>query len=284
MSYTPIPHGTEDWDVPVNAALTSQDSRITGTEAGVSTNTSSINTLNGQMTTANANIATNTANISTNTSNITTNTSNITTLQGQMTTANTNIATNTTNITSLTNATDALEWQPDDQGFFGWTSDPILAGSTGSSLTAGTVFMNAVPVRKNVTLNTISVQIITAGATLTASQNFAGVYNAAGTLVAVTADQSSNWTSTGYKAMNVTTPVALTPGIYYVALLANGTTPPQMARGNVVSGAWYNANLSNATLRTSTGGTGLTGLTSLPSTVTMSNRGSGATALWNGLL
>lgn len=179
---------------------------------------------------------------------------------------------------------DTLSWQPNDQGFIGWTSDPVLAGSTGSSLTAGTVFMNAVPIRRSMTLNAIAMQIITAGATLTAGQNFAAVYNAAGTQVAITADQSSNWTSTGYKSMAVTTPVVLTPGIYYVALLANGTTPPQPARGNVVSGAWYNANLSNAALRTSSGGTGLTGLTALPATITMSNRGSGATALWHGLL
>jgi len=29
VTYTPIPHGTENWDVPVNAAFTSQDQRIT---------------------------------------------------------------------------------------------------------------------------------------------------------------------------------------------------------------------------------------------------------------
>ncbi len=32
MTYTPIPKGTQDWDVPVNSAFTSQDSRITVTE------------------------------------------------------------------------------------------------------------------------------------------------------------------------------------------------------------------------------------------------------------
>ncbi len=32
MSYTPIPHGTPDWDVPVNAAFSSQDNRITALE------------------------------------------------------------------------------------------------------------------------------------------------------------------------------------------------------------------------------------------------------------
>lgn len=51
MSYTPITRGQQDWDTPLNAALTSQDGRIT-------TNESSITTLQGQMTTANSNIAT----------------------------------------------------------------------------------------------------------------------------------------------------------------------------------------------------------------------------------
>ena len=32
MTYTPIPQGTENWDVPVNAAFTSQDARITELE------------------------------------------------------------------------------------------------------------------------------------------------------------------------------------------------------------------------------------------------------------
>lgn len=54
MAYTPIPKGTSDWDVPVNAAFTSQDSRITAVEeddvvqdARLTTNEANIATLQG---------------------------------------------------------------------------------------------------------------------------------------------------------------------------------------------------------------------------------------------
>lgn len=53
MTYTPIPRGTEDWDVPVNAAFTDQDTRIAANTssiasntASIASNTSSINTIN----------------------------------------------------------------------------------------------------------------------------------------------------------------------------------------------------------------------------------------------
>ncbi len=42
MSYTPIPAGTVDWDVPLNAALTSQDSRITVNESAITSLSSDV--------------------------------------------------------------------------------------------------------------------------------------------------------------------------------------------------------------------------------------------------
>lgn len=42
MTYTPITQGTLNWDVPVNAAFTSQDSRITVNEGQIATHTSQI--------------------------------------------------------------------------------------------------------------------------------------------------------------------------------------------------------------------------------------------------
>lgn len=89
MTYTPIPAGTLNWDVPVNDALTDQDTRITGNTASIATqagqiagNSSSITTLQGQ-------VATNSGNITTLQGQTSTNSSNITTLQGQMTSVTT---------------------------------------------------------------------------------------------------------------------------------------------------------------------------------------------------
>lgn len=44
MTYTPIPAGTIDWDVPLNAALTDQDGRITDNEGAIAANTAAIAT------------------------------------------------------------------------------------------------------------------------------------------------------------------------------------------------------------------------------------------------
>ena len=51
MSYTPITFGQTAWDVPVNAAFVSQDSRLTSAEGAISSNTSSISGLNSSVTT-----------------------------------------------------------------------------------------------------------------------------------------------------------------------------------------------------------------------------------------
>lgn len=42
MTYTPIPTGTQSWDVPVNAAFVDQDTRITTNTADAATNASGI--------------------------------------------------------------------------------------------------------------------------------------------------------------------------------------------------------------------------------------------------
>jgi hypothetical protein len=56
VTYTPIPHGAPDWDVPVNSAFSDQDARI-------DTNAGNISTISLQVTTNTANIATNTTDI-----------------------------------------------------------------------------------------------------------------------------------------------------------------------------------------------------------------------------
>ena len=48
MTYTPIPEGTPDWDVPLNAALTDQDSRITTNAADIDSLTALTETLERQ--------------------------------------------------------------------------------------------------------------------------------------------------------------------------------------------------------------------------------------------
>lgn len=162
------------------------------------------------------------------------------------------------------------QWYPSDQGFLAWSTDPIANfGNTAPAL--GVVTMVAVPLRQTATVSRIILSIPSgvAGVTLTAGQNFAGIYNSAGTRVGVTADQASNWQSTGVKDMPLTVAANLTAGMYYVAVVTNGATGPAFARQTSDSQGSLNANLTAATFRVSTI---LTGQTSLPASITMASR------------
>lgn len=158
---------------------------------------------------------------------------------------------------------------------------PELAASS-SALTAGTVTMVQVTLPNAATLSTLTVSVFAAGATLTAGQNFAALYSAAGTRVAVTADQSAAWATTGEKNMAFTSPYAAAAGLYYLALLANGTTPPTIFRtvSTPLAADVVNHGMTPANARWTTGPTGQT---SMPASVVMGSRTLSGTAFWMGV-
>ena len=166
-------------------------------------------------------------------------------------------------------------------GYVGMNYDPGMAVGQ-SGLTAGVMHMARVDVTTAKTASNLVVSIQTGGATLTAGQNLAGLYDVNGNLLASVADQSTAWTSTGHKVMALASSVALTPGAYFVGLLFNGTTSPMFLRtvGSTASAATVNLGLSAAQLRWGTTGTGLT---ALPATVTMSGRTASGSCLWAGI-
>lgn len=218
MTYTPIAPGTTSWDVPLNAALTSQDAAITVNAANITTNTASIVALNN----------------------------------GNM--------------------------LPSDYGLIAWTMDPSEAANT-QVLTNNTIHMAKIKILSSTIVSNICIPVATAGATLTAGQNFAGIYDAGGTLLGETADQSAVWTSTGNKIMPLTAAFTAIPGYYYIALLSNGTTPPAIVRENNTSAGTdqvINFNLTADTARSATAGTGI----ALPASITMSSRTMTAQSWW----
>ncbi len=164
-----------------------------------------------------------------------------------------------------------LSWGPTDQGFLGWTLDP--AGEIGGAtiLTTGVVYIGAIAVRRPITVTNVWCAVSVLGSGLVASQSFLGLYSSAGTLLSATATMVTDFGSTGVKSKALTTPQAVGPGIYYVAVVSNGTTPPTLARGvtNVTAlAALHNqANESAATARFASNGTG----TTLPASLTMAN-------------
>lgn len=159
---------------------------------------------------------------------------------------------------------------PSDHGLIAWSLDPAACGATATALTAGFIYIIEVFVRKAATLSSVNIVVGTAGSGLTASQCFAGLYDSTGARVAVTADQSGSWNSVGNKTPAFTTPYAAAAGRYYVALVANGTTPPNVACGST-NGATFtpgNANLTSGSYRFAR--SAANGNTSLPTNVTLS--------------
>jgi len=105
--------------------------------------------------------------------------------------------------------------------------------------------------------------VTTAGSTLTASQCLAGLYQS-GTLLGTTADQSTPWSSTGYKTMAISGgAVAVVAGDVYVAFFANGTTLPTLLRG--FNNTAVNGSLASPNLRFATADSGRT--TSFPASM-----------------
>lgn len=196
----------------------------------------------------------------------------------------TRITTNAANISTVSSTIaqiDATSWQADDQGFLAMSTDPILATGSSGALTSGTVYLHRFKVTSTILATNLWHVVAAAGGTLTSGQNFAALYNGSGTQLAVTADLTTDWGTTGLKTNAFTSSVSLSAGVYYMAFLSNGTTGVNLAKtATFTSGAALNANLSASTLRASTGGTGLTGLTALPSSITMSNRSAGTNTIW----
>jgi hypothetical protein len=166
--------------------------------------------------------------------------------------------------------------KPADQLLIGWVYDSEHASST-NILTSGTVYLHKMWFPADSTVSSLGWTITTGGSSLTAGQSLMGLYNAAGTLLAQTADQSGNWTSTGFKLPALTAPLAITTSdYYYVAVLSVGTTPPTGASSPGLQ-TTYNANTTGADLRHAVGATAQT---ALPSTITMSSNTSTSASTW----
>lgn len=175
----------------------------------------------------------------------------------------------------------SLETQPytdDNPGDHGWLewNQPWkgITSGTGTVAVSQTLYVLKVEPRSGRPVSNVIVHIGTAGSGLTSGQSLVGLFDDTGARLGVSADQSGNWTSTGVKTVSIGTNIAVMAGrSYYVAILANGTTPPSFGRGPSSVTA-PNGGLSNANLWFATNGTAVT---AMPSTLTLaSNAGTGA--------
>lgn len=172
-------------------------------------------------------------------------------------------------------------FKPADHGFASWTQDPATLGASDDATTAGVLYLMKVKVVNRSTLVTnVHVIVGTGGATLTAGQNFAGLYSSAGVLLSGSADQTTAFGTAGFKTIALSSPQTLAVGMYYVGVLANGTTPPRLLRGTSFSASGLNANLTTATSRFLTSGAAQT---ALPTPVTLGSASTSGVARWAAL-
>jgi hypothetical protein len=156
------------------------------------------------------------------------------------------------------------DWMPSDHGLISWSFDPAIINAVAIVPTAGQVNLVKLHVPISTTITNVILSVSTAGSGLTPSQNFAALYNASGSLLSATSDQSGIWNSTGVKLMALSSPPSVAAGDYYLAFYANGTTLPTFRCGGN-SGSIANANLGLSSSRFCTADTGRT--TSMPGTL-----------------
>ena len=167
---------------------------------------------------------------------------------------------------------------PGRQSLLGWNYDSEAAAGTFLHV-SGTLYMHKIYIPAAATISNILIGVTTGGSTLTAGQNLVGLYNAAGSRVAVSTDQSAAWATSGAKSCALTAAYAAAVGVYWVGVLSVGTTPITAAVSNGFRAA-YEAGVSGATLRH---GANATGQTSMPASVTLASNGSTSASTWVGL-
>jgi hypothetical protein len=167
----------------------------------------------------------------------------------------------------------------------------FVSNNTTALGTAGVLYGVRIPLPGSiVTITNVNYVVGTAGATLTASENFIGVYDTNGNQIGITADQTTNF---GTQGAHLGVPLVggpfqtAAPFVFLFALF-NGTTGPALTRassGGTGSGMPA-AGVLNATGSNLPFCTNSSGLTSMPATVTYSSN-SGSTSspsyFWAGL-
>lgn len=167
--------------------------------------------------------------------------------------------------------------EPTDQAFKGWAFDPSIAANTGTNLTSGQPVLMKVKAAVSGSVSNINLYVgATVGAGFTANASFAALYDMSGTLLGQTSDLASTLNSSGAKTIPLTASATITAGnFYYVWLVVNATTSPQLARGANISA--INTGLSAGTYRFCTLGSGIS---SVPSSISLAGSTALAVSYW----
>ncbi|HSX36409.1 MAG TPA: glycosyl hydrolase family 28-related protein [Patescibacteria group bacterium] len=164
---------------------------------------------------------------------------------------------------------------PTDQGLHGWTYDPTSMGSGGTALTSQRIQYSRVVVPSAGTITGVAIQVT--GIPTGASNTFFGLYDNTGAQVAVTADVSASFGSTGTKQLAFTGTYSAAAGTYYIGFVQTGAPATSLSRAGLGSSTAYNLGTASAPFRFNTGATGQT---ALPGSVTLGSLSSSSDAYW----
>jgi hypothetical protein len=159
----------------------------------------------------------------------------------------------------------------DYSSWVGTTFDPFLIANAATP-TSGTVYVTQIRLESSAALSKLAVFMNAAATSPVAGQCFAGIYDASGNQLAVTADISGSLnTSSNYRTFTMTSSTTtLAAGtVVYGAILINAATPASLGIAKLLNGV----NLSPLTKRSGTAGTAAT---SLPGTFTPGSLGAGS--------
>jgi hypothetical protein len=152
---------------------------------------------------------------------------------------------------------------PAVHGFAAWCYDQALAVNS-SQLSNGVVYLTRVDLAASGPVAKLYWWIAGNGASPVAGQNWAGLMDPSGTLLAAT-NVDSVITSAGPKTTTISSQSLLAGTFYWVALLFNASVPPTLTRATGWTGveAAANLNLAPAEYRFAKNGTGQTTLSSI---------------------
>lgn len=166
---------------------------------------------------------------------------------------------------------------PVQNGLLSWGFPPGGASGT-AHMNEGTVYLQKFYLNKITALTSMMFYVTNPANAPTAG--YGGLYDVSGNRLAVSANSTASFTSTGAKTLSFVTPYNADTGYYYTALLvaAGPGLGPDLAAGTG-NAAVTNINLTGAGLRYCSGPTGQT---TLPTTITMSSNVA-AVSLWTGV-
>jgi hyaluronidase-like protein HylP len=172
----------------------------------------------------------------------------------------------------------SYEFLPSDQGYLGWSYDPISAANN-SQLVAGQPVLVKVRATQTAAVNNICINVNNAGSGFTADASYAALYGLDGSLLAQTGDLAAALGTTGAKTLPLLGNANVSgSAFYYVYIVVNAAVMPVLNRaGNV--GA-LNQNLGPGSYRFAILGSGIT---APPASLTLANSVALSISYWAAL-